>query len=97
MALTTTAKNHARESHAKEITGRQIRPKIIDEEIHDYQKLRDNAEVEPPPLTLPDLPTLRAAPSISGQKRGGGRLDDDEVEDTGTSGDGTQHPVPLDG
>ena len=48
MVLTATAKDQARESHARELTGRQTRPKIRDEEFPDYQKLLDNAEVEPP-------------------------------------------------
>jgi hypothetical protein len=90
MAITLAAKDQARESHGREITGRQIRPKILDEELPDYQKLMDNAEVDPP-FPLPDLTTLRAAPSISGQKRGGERLDD-EAEDTGTSGGFAQKP-----
>jgi hypothetical protein len=97
MPLIAPAKDHARESHVKEITGWQVCPKILDEDFRYYQKLLDSAEVEPPPFTLQNLPTLRAAPCISGQKRGGGRLDDDKVEVTGTSGGGTQHPVPLDG
>jgi hypothetical protein len=50
MALTTTAKDHARESHTKKITGRQILRKILDEEFLDYQKLLDGEEVDPPSL-----------------------------------------------
>ena len=33
MALTTTTKDQARESHARELTDRQIRPKIPNEEF----------------------------------------------------------------
>ena len=33
MPLTTIVKDHARESHAKEITGRQVRPKIPDKKF----------------------------------------------------------------
>jgi len=45
----------------------------------------DNAEVEPTPLTLPNLLAPRAAPSISGQKRGSDRRGKSATEDTGTS------------
>jgi hypothetical protein len=70
----------------------------LDEEFPDYQKLMDNAEVDPHPFTMPNLTTRRAAPSISGQKKGGARLDDDEAENTGTSsGVVAQNPVPPDG
>ena len=33
MALTTSTKDYTREAHANEITGRQIRPEILDEEF----------------------------------------------------------------
>ena len=39
MAHTPKAKDHVRESHARELTGRQARPKILDEQFLDYQKL----------------------------------------------------------
>jgi len=35
MALTATAKDQTRESHARELMGRQICPKILDEEFPD--------------------------------------------------------------
>ncbi len=88
MSLTAATKDQARESHDREITGRPIRSKILDEEFHDYQKLVDNAKVELPPFTLLGLPALRAAPSMSGQKRGIERLHVEETEDAGTSGGG---------
>jgi len=96
MALTAAAKDQTRESHANELTERQIRSKILDEEFPDYQNLLDNAEVESLPFTLPDLPIPRPAPSIYGQKRGGSRLDDDEAADTVTSSGAAQNPAPLD-
>jgi hypothetical protein len=51
----------------------------------------------PPPFTLPNFPTTGAAPFVSGQKRGGKRLDKDEADDTGTLGGGAQHPAAADG
>jgi hypothetical protein len=36
MALTTAAKDQVRESHVKELTGRQVRLTILDEEFQDY-------------------------------------------------------------
>ena len=48
VAITAAAQDKTRESHAKEVMGRQIRPKILDEEFPDYEKLLDKAEVEPP-------------------------------------------------
>jgi hypothetical protein len=56
----------------------------------------DNAEVDHLPFTLADLTIFREASSISGQKRGGARLDDDEAADTGTSSGVVQNPVPPD-
>ena len=97
VALTASTKDQARESHAREITGRQIRHKILDEKFPDYQKLLDNAEAVPPSsFTLPDLSTLWTAPSVSGEKRGCERLDDDEAEDTTSSGI-VQNTVPPGG
>jgi hypothetical protein len=61
-ALTAKAKNQVRESHDRELTVRSIRPRILDEELPDYQKLLDNAEVESAPVTLPRLPALAQAP-----------------------------------
>lgn len=94
-ALTTSAKDATRESHARELTGKHPRPKILDEEFQDYQALLDNAEVEPMPLTLPDLPPPRPAPSVSGQKRGNTSREGDETEDTGTSTGGVQPVAPM--
>jgi len=96
MALTATTKDQVQGSHAIDLTGWQVRPKILDEEFHDYRKLLDNAKVCPPPFTLPGLPTPEAAPSLSGQKRGGDRLEANDVEDMGSSCSGTRpgHPSP---
>ncbi len=48
-ALAASVKDQFREVHAREFTGRHIRPKIIDKDIPDYQQLLDNAGVESPP------------------------------------------------
>jgi hypothetical protein len=70
-----------------------IQPKSIDEEFPDYQKLLDDMATDPTPVTLPELPSLAANPTVSGLKRSrtlpteGG----EEFEDTGSSGSGT-HP-----
>ena len=76
---------------------RTVRPTINDEEFQDYLKLIDNAEVEFTPFTLPSHPPSGAAPSRSGQNRGGGWLEIDDINDTGASGSGTRldHPSPL--
>jgi hypothetical protein len=71
MGLTTSANDKTRESHAREITGSYPRPAILDEEFPEYQQLMEKAEVEDPPFALPDIQPPHAAPSISGQKRGG--------------------------
>jgi hypothetical protein len=91
-ALTASAKDQVRESHARELTCRHPRPKILDEVFHKYQQLLDNAEVEPTPLTLPDLPAPRVAPSISRQKRGGGSRVEEEYN-IGTSGGNKRLPA----
>jgi hypothetical protein len=53
MVLTAAAKDQARESHAIELMGRQIRPQILDKGFQDYQKIMDNAEVDTPPSPCP--------------------------------------------
>jgi hypothetical protein len=88
-ALIAAAKDHIRDSRARELASRTVRPKIIDEVFPDYQKLLDNVEVEPTPLTLPRLLTLGPVPTSSGQKRAGNGLDPDDTGDTGASGNGT--------
>jgi hypothetical protein len=45
MALMAVAKDQVRESHARELTSRLDRPKILEEEFPDYQQLLDKAEV----------------------------------------------------
>ncbi len=50
----------------------------------------DNADVDPTPLTLPEL-APRAAPTMSGQKRESGRRGEDGA-DTGTSRGGKRLP-----
>jgi hypothetical protein len=62
-AFASAAKNLVRESHAMNFIHKLVHPKILDEEILDYQKLLDDMGVEPSPLTLPasqlwHLPTL---------------------------------------
>ena len=49
MVLAAATKDETSESHAKELMGRQMHPKILDEELLDYQKLLDKAEVTPSP------------------------------------------------
>ena len=49
-AFTIAAKDQTHEAHARELMGRQIRPRILDDEFPDYQKLLDDAEIEPSPL-----------------------------------------------
>ncbi len=55
-ALTAAATDQVRESHARELKARPIRPKILDEEFFDFHKLLDVAEVDTTPLILPCLP-----------------------------------------
>ena len=99
MALTAAAKDQTRESHDRELMGRQMRSKILDEEFPDYQKLLDKAEVDPPPLPCPTSLFPGQPPPYRGKNevRGGARLDADKVADTGTSSGGAQGPAPLDG
>ena len=94
-ALTASAKDVTRESHARELMRRHPRPKTLDEKFQDYKTLLDNAEVEPTPLTLPDLPPPRPAPSVSGQKRGNTTHEGDKTEDTGTSTGGVQPAATI--
>ena len=77
-----------------ELAGRPVRPKILDEETKDYQKLLDSEEVESPLFSLPCLPTPKVAPSRSGQKPGGDRNEANDVEDTRASCSGTRHDHP---
>jgi hypothetical protein len=98
MALTADAKDQARESHAREITGRQIRPKSLEEDFPDYQKLLDIAEIEPtPPLPGQTTPLPRHPLPYRGKNEGGEWLDGDEADDTGTSGGVAQNPVHSEG
>jgi hypothetical protein len=60
--LTTTVNDQVRESHAREFTSRQVRPKILDEEFQENQKLLNNVEVEPPLFTLTGPPHSRSSP-----------------------------------
>ncbi len=83
-----------------ESTARALRPKILNEEFPDNQKLLDNVQVEPTPLTLPLLPNREPpswpAPSFSRQKRGVDRIEEEDIADTGASGSGPRpaHPAP---
>jgi hypothetical protein len=67
----------------------------MDEEFPEYQPFLEKAEVEDPPFALPDPP--QAAPSISGQKRGGTQRPDDDTEDTGASGENARKGAQPDG
>ena len=86
MALNPSANDRTRESHAKEMAGSLLHPAIVDVEFPEYQKLLDAAEETDTPFTLPDMPSPPAAPSVSGQKRGGTHRSEEDTVDTGTSG-----------
>jgi hypothetical protein len=86
-ALTTAAKDPIREFHARELMSMQVHLKILEEEFPEYQKLLDNMEVEPTPITLLRLPYFGPAPFDSGQNKRAGH-NEREMQDTGASGSG---------
>ena len=51
------AKYPVSEAHARDFIQKPVRPKIMDEEFQDYQKLLDDMATDPTPVTLPDLPS----------------------------------------
>ena len=87
------AKDPVRESHARDFVANPIRPKLLDEEFPEFQKiLVDALEDEVPPITLPclsPLTPLRPAthPASSRQKRRTEGVQAD-LADTGASGSG---------
>ncbi len=61
----TAAKDLVSESHVRDYIHKPIQPKILDEKFSDYQKLIDDMEVDPTPVTLACLPSMTVAPSSS--------------------------------
>ena len=91
MALNPSANDRTREFHAKELTSSTLRPAILDEEFPAYQALLDAAGEGDTPFTLPDMPPLQVAPSISGQKRGGPPHTNEDIRDSESSGVFARH------
>jgi hypothetical protein len=69
--LAAAAKDQTREAHARELMTKPIRPKILDEEFSENQKLLDDVEVEETPITLPSRPH-RGQPPPAQAKSGEG-------------------------
>ncbi len=67
-----------------------IQPKILEEELLDYQKLHDDMAANPTHVTLACLQSLAAAPSTSGKKRSRATPTEGEgeIEDARVSGSG---------
>jgi hypothetical protein len=59
------AKDPVREAHARDFIHKPVQPKIMDEELPDYQKLLDDMATGPTPVTMPDLPSLAATSTAS--------------------------------
>jgi hypothetical protein len=69
-SLTHTHRStHVRESHARELVARPIHPIIVEGELPEYLTHLDNVQVEPTPITLPNLPALGPSPSASRQNK----------------------------
>jgi len=85
------AKDPVREAHARDFIHKPVQPKIMDEELPDYQKLLDDMATGPTPVTMPDLPSLAATSTASWLKRARtlSTEGEGEFEDTGASGSGT--------
>jgi hypothetical protein len=64
-ALTASSKDPVRETHAIEHISRPIHPRIFEEEFPEYHTLLDIMQVEPNPITLPNIPALGPVPSAS--------------------------------
>jgi len=73
-----------------------VRPKILDEELQDYQTLLDGMGVNPTPITLPYLPLLDLTPSVYGQNKrvrtSPKSTGEEDIGDTSASGSDTIPP-----